>query len=357
MSVNVALPSIADDLAFAADDLPGATTADRVLFTGGLRTLGVRWATDLLGRRRVFLAGLAMFTAASLASGLATSPEILVAARALQGLGARRRAPRPRRHRSPRTYAGGQRTAALAGVERDRQRGCGRRRRARRGATSALGWEWVSSSTCRSASSPGSACCGSCDRTPGRRRRAAARRPRRRRGGRRSGRLPVRDHRSGRARLGLGRTSPSCSRRRCCSPSSARGTARPRADHPAEDVAQPPADRRHRGDPRRRRACWSRSSSSTRSTCRTCSPGRRRDRPRVSTARRGHRRRREGGRPPDRAIGPDASAATGLVLVAAGAALLALAPDVAGYATDVLPGFLVLGFGVGIVFPPARSRR
>jgi sugar phosphate permease len=46
-------------------------------------------------------------------------------------------------------------------------------------------------------------------------------------------------------------------------------------------------------------------------------------------------------------------AAIGLLLVAAGAGLLVLAPDVASYGTDVLPGFLVLGFGVGIVFPAA----
>src|ERR687896_1286042 len=82
--VNVALPSIAEDLAFAEGDLQWVITA-YVLFTGGLLMLGGR-ATDLFGRRRVFLGGLATFTAASLVSGLASSPEMLIAARAVQGL-------------------------------------------------------------------------------------------------------------------------------------------------------------------------------------------------------------------------------------------------------------------------------
>src|ERR687893_1599106 len=70
--VNVALPSIAEDLAFPAGDLQWVITA-YVLFTGGLLMLGGR-ASDLLGRRRVFLAGLTVFAIASLASGLASSP-------------------------------------------------------------------------------------------------------------------------------------------------------------------------------------------------------------------------------------------------------------------------------------------
>jgi MFS family permease len=52
-------------------------------------------------------------------------------------------------------------------------------------------------------------------------------------------------------------------------------------------------------------------------------------------------------------IGSRGLAALGLTLVAAGAGLLVLAPDIASYATDVLPGFVVLGFGVGLVFPAA----
>ena len=84
--VNVALPSIGRALDFAPTDLQWVITA-YVLFTGGLLLLGGR-ATDLLGRRRVFLAGLTVFTAASLASGLAPSSAALVVARAAQGLGA-----------------------------------------------------------------------------------------------------------------------------------------------------------------------------------------------------------------------------------------------------------------------------
>ena len=84
--VNVALPSIGRALHFAAGDLPWVVTA-YVLFSGGLVLLGGR-AADVLGRRATFLAGLAVFTAASLASGLAPSAGALIAARAGQGLGA-----------------------------------------------------------------------------------------------------------------------------------------------------------------------------------------------------------------------------------------------------------------------------
>lgn len=84
--VNVALPSIGAALDFAPADLQWVITA-YVLFTGGALLLGGRLA-DLLGRRRVFLAGLLLFTGASLASALAPSPTALIAARAAQGLGA-----------------------------------------------------------------------------------------------------------------------------------------------------------------------------------------------------------------------------------------------------------------------------
>src|SRR5215212_1237400 len=84
--VNVALPSIGDSLRFEADQLQWVVTA-YVLFTGGLMLLGGRLA-DLAGRRPVFLTGLAVFTGASLASGLAWSPDALIVSRAVQGLGA-----------------------------------------------------------------------------------------------------------------------------------------------------------------------------------------------------------------------------------------------------------------------------
>src|SRR5215218_2803849 len=84
--VNVALPSIGDALDFAPTDLQWVVTA-YVLLTGGLLLLGGR-AADLFDRRRVFLAGLSIFTAASLASGLAPTAEVLIVSRAAQGLGA-----------------------------------------------------------------------------------------------------------------------------------------------------------------------------------------------------------------------------------------------------------------------------
>jgi EmrB/QacA subfamily drug resistance transporter len=84
--VNVALPSIQADLAIAIKDLQWVVTAYTLTF-GGLLLLGGR-AADLLGRRRVFLAGLAVFTAASLGAALAVSTGALLAARAAQGVGA-----------------------------------------------------------------------------------------------------------------------------------------------------------------------------------------------------------------------------------------------------------------------------
>src|SRR5262245_59006275 len=82
----VALPSIGADLGFARQDLPWVLSAYALTF-GGLLLLGGR-AADLLGRRRVFIAGVAVFTAASLLCGLAWSPAALLAARVVQGAGA-----------------------------------------------------------------------------------------------------------------------------------------------------------------------------------------------------------------------------------------------------------------------------
>jgi EmrB/QacA subfamily drug resistance transporter len=84
--VNVALPSIAIDLHFAPQDLQWVASAYALTF-GGFLLLGGR-AADLLGRRRLFIAGLALFAAASLACGLATSDSALIGFRAVQGLGA-----------------------------------------------------------------------------------------------------------------------------------------------------------------------------------------------------------------------------------------------------------------------------
>jgi EmrB/QacA subfamily drug resistance transporter len=83
--VNIALPSIARGLHFSEPSLSWVLNAYTLTF-GGLLLLGGR-AGDILGRRRVFIAGIALFTAASLAGGLATSAPWLLAARAVQGVG------------------------------------------------------------------------------------------------------------------------------------------------------------------------------------------------------------------------------------------------------------------------------
>ena len=84
--VNVALPSIQVDLGFSQGDLQWVISAYALVF-GGFLLLGGRTA-DMLGRRRVFLVGIVVFTAASLLAGLAWSEPSLIGARALQGLGA-----------------------------------------------------------------------------------------------------------------------------------------------------------------------------------------------------------------------------------------------------------------------------
>jgi EmrB/QacA subfamily drug resistance transporter/deazaflavin-dependent oxidoreductase (nitroreductase family) len=84
--VNVALPSIQRELHFAATDLEWVVNAYAIAF-GGLLLFGGRTG-DLFGRRRMFIVGALMFTAGSLAGGLATSSTFLIAARAAQGVGA-----------------------------------------------------------------------------------------------------------------------------------------------------------------------------------------------------------------------------------------------------------------------------
>src|SRR2546421_11120730 len=84
--VNVALPSIKTDLGFSQENLQWVISA-YALFFGGFLLLGGR-AADLLGRRRLFLAGIVLFTLSSLLAGLAWSEGSLIAARSFQGLGA-----------------------------------------------------------------------------------------------------------------------------------------------------------------------------------------------------------------------------------------------------------------------------
>lgn len=113
--VNVALPSIQRELSFSAANLAWVIDA-YVLVFGGLLLLGGR-SGDLFGRRRMFAVGLALFTTASLAGGLADGQAMLVAARAVQGAGAAIAAPAalaliattfaegPLRHRAMSVYA------------------------------------------------------------------------------------------------------------------------------------------------------------------------------------------------------------------------------------------------------------
>ena len=84
--VTVALPSIQRDLGFSEASLQWVVSAYALTFAG-LLLLGGR-AADLLGRRRVFMVGVVVFTAASLLCGFAWSPTALIAARAFQGVGA-----------------------------------------------------------------------------------------------------------------------------------------------------------------------------------------------------------------------------------------------------------------------------
>jgi len=83
--VNVALPSIGRDLEFSRENLQWVITAYAIAF-GGFLLLGGR-AADLLGRRRVFIVGVLLFTLASLVCGLAQNETMLIVSRAVQGLG------------------------------------------------------------------------------------------------------------------------------------------------------------------------------------------------------------------------------------------------------------------------------
>jgi EmrB/QacA subfamily drug resistance transporter len=112
MSVTmVALPSIGRSLGFAPADLQWVVSS-YLLATGGLTLLGGR-AADLLGGRRMFAAGLVLFTAASLASGLAPDAAALLAARSAQGIGAALLTPAALSLITA-SYSGAQRATALS---------------------------------------------------------------------------------------------------------------------------------------------------------------------------------------------------------------------------------------------------
>ncbi len=83
--VNVALPSIRTSLRFSATDLQWIVNAYTIAFAGFLMLAGR--AANVLGQRRTFVAGIVVFSLASLAGGLAATLTVLVAARAAQGLG------------------------------------------------------------------------------------------------------------------------------------------------------------------------------------------------------------------------------------------------------------------------------
>src|SRR3954465_13192632 len=84
--VNVALPSIRDDLGFSQSSLAWVVNA-YLIALGGLLLLAGRIG-DLIGRKRIFLAGLALFTLASLLCGASQTEEMLIGARFVQGIGA-----------------------------------------------------------------------------------------------------------------------------------------------------------------------------------------------------------------------------------------------------------------------------
>lgn len=109
--VNVALPSISESLQLSSADYQWMISA-YVLLSGGLLLLGGR-ITDLMNRRRAFLAGVTLFTAASLISGVAQTPLMLILARAAQGAGAALLTPAALSIIMT-TYVGKQRQSALA---------------------------------------------------------------------------------------------------------------------------------------------------------------------------------------------------------------------------------------------------
>ena len=161
--VNTALPTIGRSLQLSGDDLQWLVTA-YVMMSGGGLLLGGR-VSDLLSRRRVFLTGLALFTLASVASGMAESGTQLVAARAAQGLSAALLTPSALSLITT-TYSGHQQKAALrfggpsgAGESRQESSLVAPSPRGPAGSSS-------SGSTLRSGSSPSSSAGASSRRSP-----------------------------------------------------------------------------------------------------------------------------------------------------------------------------------------------
>src|SRR6478609_1569306 len=139
--VNVAMPSIGRDLGLSQEGLAWLVNA-YVLAFGGFLLLGGRMA-DLLGRRRVFMGGFVLFAVASFVGGLATSGGTLIAARALQGLGAAILSPAALSLVTTTFAEGAERNKAL-GVWGAVAAGGGAAGSLLGGViTQSLGWEWV----------------------------------------------------------------------------------------------------------------------------------------------------------------------------------------------------------------------
>jgi EmrB/QacA subfamily drug resistance transporter len=139
--VNVALPSIQTDLGFAPEDLQWVVSGYALTF-GGLLLLGGR-AGDLLGRRMVFMIGLAAFAAFSLLAGLATTPAMLIGARLLQGAAGAILSPSVFSITSVLFKEGGERNKALGILGAIAGSGAAIGVLAGGILTQYLGWEWI----------------------------------------------------------------------------------------------------------------------------------------------------------------------------------------------------------------------
>ncbi len=139
--VNVALPSIQADLGISDSSLQWVVNA-YTLFFGGFLLLGGRMA-DLLGRRNLFLAGIAVFSGASLLNGLAQSEEMLIAARALQGLGGALLSPAALAVITTTFSEGADRTKALSAWAAIASGGSAAGLLLGGVLTEALSWEWI----------------------------------------------------------------------------------------------------------------------------------------------------------------------------------------------------------------------
>jgi EmrB/QacA subfamily drug resistance transporter len=139
--VNVALPAIQTDLGFSDSSLQWVVNA-YTLFFGGFLLLGGRMA-DLIGRRTLFLAGIGIFAVASLINGLAQSEEMLIGARALQGLGGALLSPAALAVITTTFAEGSDRTKALSAWAAIASGGSAAGLLLGGVLTEALSWEWI----------------------------------------------------------------------------------------------------------------------------------------------------------------------------------------------------------------------